>query len=79
MDIHLTAATSAVHQSYEWVRFAPTIGITLYPSSDTLYVVKGFLVDNRLMGRQESGYVRLITVSQSDTDRNPPKSFEISV
>ena len=50
LDTHFAAAISAIHQSYEWVRFAPTIGITLYLPSDTLHVIKGFLVDNRRMG-----------------------------
>ena len=50
VDIHLAAAISTIHQSCEWVCFAPTVGVTLYLSSDTLYVVKGFLVDNRRMG-----------------------------
>lgn len=50
IDIHLAAAISAIHQSYERVRFAPTIGMAPYLSSDALYVIKGFLVDNRRMG-----------------------------
>lgn len=44
------AAIDAIHQPCEWVRFAPTIGITPYLSSDALYVVKGFLVYDRRMG-----------------------------
>ena len=50
LDIHFTAAISTIHQSYEWVRFASPVWITLYLSSDALYVIKCFLVDNRLMG-----------------------------
>ena len=50
LDIHFAAAVSAIHQSSERVRFAPTVWITPYLSSDALYVVKGFLVDNRRMG-----------------------------
>ncbi len=46
VDIHLAAAISTIHQSSEWVCFAPAVGITPYLPSDALYIVKGFLVDN---------------------------------
>ena len=49
VDIHFATAISAIHQSCEWVCFAPAVGITPYLSSDTLNIIKGFLVDNRRM------------------------------
>lgn len=42
VDIHLANAINTIHQSCEWVHFAPTVGITLYLSFDALNVIKDF-------------------------------------
>ena len=49
MHIHFTATIGTIHQSCKGVIVAPTIGIPFDISSYSLHIIKGFLVDNRLV------------------------------
>ena len=50
MDIHLPAAVSAVHQAGSGMGLAPAVRVAPDICPDTLHIVKGFLVDDGLMG-----------------------------
>ena len=50
MNIHLAAAIGTVHQAGQRVGLAPAVRVTPDICPDTLHIVKGFLVDNGLMG-----------------------------
>ena len=50
VDIHLAAAVGAVHQAGQRVRLAPAVRVAFHICPDALHVVKGFLVDDGLMG-----------------------------
>ena len=50
VNIHFTATIGTIHQSCKGVIFTPTVGIPFHISSYSLHIIKGFLVDNRLVG-----------------------------
>ena len=50
MNIHLAAAIGTVHQAGQRVGLAPAVRVTPDICPDTLHIVKGFLVDDGLMG-----------------------------
>ena len=50
MDIHLAAAVGAVHQAGQGMGLPKAVRVASGVSPDTLHIVKGFLVDNGLMG-----------------------------
>ena len=54
MDIHLAAAVGTVHQAGQRVGLAPAVRVTPDICPDTLHIVKGFLVDDGLMGVLEN-------------------------
>ena len=54
MDIHLAAAVGTVHQAGQRVGLAPAIRVAPDIRPDALHIVKGFLVDDGLMGILEN-------------------------
>ena len=50
MDIHLAAAVGAVHQASQRMGLAPAVRVAPDIRPDALHIVKGFLVDDGLMG-----------------------------
>ena len=50
VDVHLTAAIGAVKQAGQRCGLAVSVRVASGISPDALYVVKGFLVNNSLMG-----------------------------
>ena len=54
VNIHLAAAVSAVEQTCEGSRFAPTVRVASDIPSDFLHKVKGLLVDDGFVGILEN-------------------------
>ena len=54
MDIHLAAAVGTVHQAGQRMGLAPAVRVTPDICPDTLHIVKGFLVNDGLMGILEN-------------------------
>ena len=50
VDIHFPPAISTIHQPCQRCGLAPAVRVSLDISPDTLHVVKGFLVDDSVMG-----------------------------
>ena len=49
VNIHFTATSDTIHKPCKRVIVAPTVGIPFDISSYSLHIIKGFLVDNRLV------------------------------
>ena len=50
VDVHLAAAIGTIHEAGQGVDFSEAVRVAPDIPPDSLHVVKGFLVDNRLMG-----------------------------
>ena len=64
VNIHLAAAIGAVHQAGQGMGLPKAVRIASGVSPDTLHIVKGFLVDNDLMGvlkNRPFAFVNIVT------------------
>ena len=64
VNIHLAAAIGAVHQAGQGMGLPKAVRIASGVSPDTLHIVKGFLVDNGLMGvlkNRPFAFVNIVT------------------
>ena len=50
VDVHFPATVGAIHQPCQRCGLAPAVRVSLDVPPNTLYVVKGFLVDDGVMG-----------------------------
>ena len=62
MDIHLAAAVGAVHQAGQGMGLAPAVRVAPDICPDTLHIVKGFLVDDGLMGVLENRPLAFVNI-----------------
>ena len=62
MDIHLAAAVGAVHQAGQRVGLAPAVRVAPDIRPDALHIVKGFLVDDGLMGILENRPLAFVNI-----------------
>ena len=62
MDIHLAAAVGAVHQAGQRVGLSPAVRVTPNICPDTLHMVKGFLVNDGLMGILENRPLAFVNI-----------------
>ena len=64
VNIHLAAAIGAVHQAGQGMGLPKAVRVASGVSPDTLHIVKGFLVDNGLMGvlkNRPFAFVNIVT------------------
>ena len=62
MDIHLAAAVGAVHQAGQRMGLAPAVRVAPDIRPDALHIVKGFLVDDGLMGILENRPLAFVNI-----------------
>ena len=62
VDIHLATAVSAVHQACQRMGLPEAVRVASGVAPDTLHIVKGFLVDNGLMGIFKNRPLALIDI-----------------
>ena len=69
VDIHFPAAVGAIHQPGQWCGLAPAVRVSLDIPSDALYAVKGFLIDDGLMGVFSNVKLTKILSKSIETER----------
>src|SRR5699024_3068653 len=62
VNIHLAAAIGAVHQAGQRMGLPKAVRVASGVSPDTLHIVKGFLVDNGLMGILENRPLAFVNI-----------------
>ena len=62
VNIHLASAVGAVHQAGQGMGLAPAVRVTPDICPDTLHIVKGFLVNDGLMGILENRPLAFVNI-----------------
>ena len=62
VDVHFPATVGAIHQPCQRCGLAPAVRVSLDVPPNTLYVVKGFLADDSVMGVLENRPFALVNI-----------------